>query len=240
MFINTIGAAWDIDPEDLGDRFFDADMVVFGGTALVPGLHDNLAELLNRARERGCLTVVNTVYDFRSEMERPGERWKLARSDESYRCIDLLIMDREEACRLSGQDDPAEMNRFFADRRVSSFLITNGTRDTTAYSDGQSFAPVNFRQYPVSADLIRDLKHSRGGDTTGCGDNFAGGVLASMAWQLQQERSTLDLEECISWGTVSGGYCCFHVGGTFIENRPGEKVELMQPYIQRYNQQIHG
>jgi sugar/nucleoside kinase (ribokinase family) len=132
------------------------------------------------------------------------------------------------------------MNRFFADCGVSAFIITNGTRDTTAYSDGKLFAPVHFRPYPVSADLVRDLKHSRGGDTTGCGDNFAGGVLASIAWQLQQERDPLDLEECISWGTVSGGYCCFHVGGTFIENRPGEKAELMRPYIQRYKQQIHG
>jgi len=239
MFINTIGAAWDISMENLGEGFFDADMVVYGGTALVPALHDHLTELLERSKQKNCITVVNTVYDFRSEMERPGKPWKLGRSDESYRHIDLLIMDREEACRLSGQDDPEQVNRFFADQGVSSFIITNGTRDTIGYSDGRLFGPVSFQQYPVSSDLIRDLKKSRGGDTTGCGDNFTGGVLASMAWQLQEGRTRPDLEECISWGTVSGGYCCFHVGGTFLERAPGEKVELLQPYFYRYNKQIN-
>jgi sugar/nucleoside kinase (ribokinase family) len=240
MFINTIGTAWNMSMEHLGEGFFDADIVVFGGTALVPDLHDNLAGLVGKARERGCITVVNTVYDFRSEMERPGMQWKLGSSDETYRNTGLLIMDREEACRLSGYDDPEKTAGYFADRGVSSFIITNGTRDTVCYSDGRVFGALPLSHFPVSANLLRDLKQSRVGDTTGCGDNFTGGVLASMAWQLQEGRTSPDLEECVAWGTVSGGYCCFHVGGTFIERMPGEKVKQLRPYHQHYIRQIHG
>ncbi len=164
----------------------------------------------------------------------PGE------TDDSYQFIDLLIMDREEALHLSGETGVLEAGKFFTEKGVSSLIITNGTENTTCYSDGRLFKPVSYENFPVSVDLIHDLKGFRGGDTTGCGDNFVGGVLASMAWQLQEETGKLDLAECISWGTVSGGYCCFHVGGTLIEMEPGEKLELILPYFDRYNARING
>ena len=240
MFVNSIGAAWEVTSEDLDDGFFNADIVVFGGTALVPGLHDHLTELVQRAKSTGCLTVVNTVYDFRSELENPGKRWPLGKSDESYRHIDLLIMDSEEAQHLSGTPDLMEAGNYFMHQGVSSFIITNGTEDTFCYSDGNLFNSMSRRTYPVSDDLIGNTRNFKGGDTTGCGDNFVGGVLASLAWQLEEEDGQPDLEECISWGTVSGGYCCFHVGGTFIEMEQGEKLELIRPYYSNYMKQIHG
>jgi len=240
MFINTIGAAHHFGPPDLDDSFYGADIVAFGGTALVPGLHDNLTELLKRAKSAGAVTVVNTVYDFRSELERPGQRWSLGQSDESYQFIDLLVMDREEALHLSLTTDLSDAADFFSGSGVSSFIITNGTRDTLAWSDGNLFGSHPLRGYPVSAALLGDLKSDRNGDTTGCGDNFTGGVLASLAWQMMEAQEKPDLTECVAWGTVSGGYCCFHVGGTLIEMEPGEKVELLRPYYKSYREQTHG
>ena len=140
---------------------------------------------------------------------------------------------------LSGQKDLFEAGRFFMDRGVSSFMITNGTDDTRGYSDGKMFKTLPHSSYPVSANLINDLQNFQGGDTTGCGDNFVGGVLASLAWQLREEKGQPDLVDCISWGTVSGGYCCFHVGGTFIEMEPGEKLDLIRPYLRHYKEQIN-
>ena len=239
IFINDIGAAWNMGPRDLDQRFFESDMIVFGGTALVPGLHDSLIELLKHSKSKGCVTVVNTVYDFRSELENPGQPWPLGASNESYGHIDLLIMDREEALHLSGAENLPEASNFFRDQGVSSFLITNGTNHTVCYSDGKLFKTLPHESYPVSADLISDLKDFQEGDTTGCGDNFVGGVLAAMAWQLGEEKGSLDLMECIAWGTVSGGYCCYHVGGTFIEMEQGEKLELIRPYFDRYKEQMH-
>jgi sugar/nucleoside kinase (ribokinase family) len=239
-FINDIGAAWNVGPPDLTSGFFDADVVVFGGTALVPNLHDHLSDLLRIAKEKGCLTVVNTVYDFRNELANPGRKWPIGNSDESYNNIDLLITDLEEAIHLSGKEDLVTAAKFFIEKGVSAFLITCGTDNTMVYSDGRLFKPRSLTGFPVSSDLINDLKDFQGGDTTGCGDNFVGGVLASLAWQMQQENHKPDLEECLAWGTVSGGYCCFHVGGTFMEMEPGEKVELIKPYFDKYLQQIHG
>jgi sugar/nucleoside kinase (ribokinase family) len=239
IFINDIGAAWEFGPENLNEHFFESDIVVFGGTALVPHLHDGLKGLLEQSKSRGCLTVVNTVYDFRNELEHPGQQWSLGGTADSYKSIDLLIMDREEAQHLSGKEDLAEAANYFMEQGVSSYIITNGTENTTSNSDGKLFRAPRLKGYPVSKALINDLKGHKGGDTTGCGDNFVGGVLASMAWQLSDNKELLDLDECIAWGTVSGGYGCFHLGGTQIEQEPGEKLGHIRPYFDHFLKQIH-
>ena len=238
IFINEIGAAWNFGTEELPDAFFESDILVFGGTALVPGLHHGLTQLLIRAKEKGALTVVNTVYDFQSELQNPGKHWSLGDSLDSYRYIDLLIMDREEAQHLSGHEDLTEALNYFKEKDVSASIITNGTEDTLCISEGELFKPTKRTNFPVSKALVEALHDHNGGDTTGCGDNFVGGALASIAWQMSEGRTRLDLEECIAWGTVSGGHACFHVGGTLIEKARGEKLSHIQPYYKLYLSQL--
>ena len=74
---------------------------MFGGTALVPQIHDNLTSILKKAKSRSSITIVNTVFDFRNEKSNPGKNWPMGDSDESYLYIDLLIADKEEALRLT-------------------------------------------------------------------------------------------------------------------------------------------
>lgn len=237
MFINSIGAAWDYSPDQLGARFYDADIVVFGGTALVPRIHDSLTSLLQRARSEGCLTVVNTVFDFMSEKDHPARRWPLGTSDESYRYIDLLIADREEAFGLSGFSDFRRAIAFFREKGLGALVITNGAEPVHLYSDGSLFKPIGPGTMPVSRMIKEALRTHHGGDTTGAGDNFTGGVLASLVRQISS-GSIPDLAEASAWGMVSGGFACFYMGGTFIEDNPGEKLNKINPYFDDYNRQL--
>jgi sugar/nucleoside kinase (ribokinase family) len=94
---------------------------------------------------------------------------------------------------------------------------------------------------PVAEKIDEDLAAhpERRGDTTGCGDNFAGGVIAEMARQLSlKKRGMSDLMECAVWGIVSGGFARFTVGGAWRESREGEKRALIEPYIAAYRRQI--
>ena len=77
-------------------------MVCFGGTAITPNLHDNLHLLLEKAKTTGAFTLVNTVFDFRNEKLQHGKPWPLGKTDLSYPFIDILIMDKEEALKISG------------------------------------------------------------------------------------------------------------------------------------------
>jgi sugar/nucleoside kinase (ribokinase family) len=240
-FVNNIGAAWDYTPEMPGPEFFESHIVCFGGTALVPQLHDNLTSLLARARRNKCITVVNTVFDFRNEKSNPGKPWPLVNKPGDLGTIDLLIMDREEALRISGRKSIAEAAGFFSRTAVGSFIITHGAEELTAWSQGTLFEKSDLITLPVSAmvtDKLRTNPRSKG-DTTGCGDNFAGGLIASLAWQLKtRAQGNYNLTEALSWGVASGGLCCFTVGGTYLESSPGEKRKEVQHIQAAYLDQI--
>jgi sugar/nucleoside kinase (ribokinase family) len=238
VFINSIGAAWNYLPGNLNDDFFTSDVVVFGGTALVPAIHDNLSYLLEKAKSKNCITVVNTVYDFRNEKANPQQKWPLGQTDENYSHIDLLITDYEEALRLSGKQTIDEAMQFFTDKKAGAVVVTNGAKNIRVFSSGKLFKQLNDSEMPVSSAISEELKKGHWGDTTGCGDNFVGGILASLVWQLQNSTAELDLSEACAWGIVSGGYTCFYIGGTFVENNPGEKYNLIAPYFEQYKSQI--
>jgi len=225
-FINNIGAAWDLNPEDLPDQFFSADMVCFGGTALVPNLHDHLTQLLEKAKNQGGLTLVNTVYDFRNERRFPGKPWPLVEPGKAD-LIDLLIMDATEALSISGCSALEEAGDYFIETGVAAFIITNGAQELLAWSGGRVFTQTGLKHFPVSDWVTGQIRANPGttGDTTGCGDNFAGGVMASIAWQMNRgRRDGLNLGEAVAWGVASGGFCCFTIGGTYLEERPGQKL----------------
>ena len=240
MFINSIGTAWDFAPENLDEEFFTSDVVIFGGTALVPRIHDHLTELLEKAKSKGCITVVNTVFDFRNEKAFPGKKWPMGKSDESYGLTDLLIMDCEEALRLSGEKDISSAMQFFRNRGTGTVIITNGSANILVYSSGSLFESLDEMEMPVSRVVIDEVKKGKAGDTTGCGDNFAGGVIASMVNQIMAGYGKPDLAEASTWGIVSGGYTCFYLGGTYLEQNPGEKHRNLLPYYEQYINQIHG
>jgi len=240
MFLNSPGAAWDYLPDELGEDFFSSHIVMFGGTALVPHIHDNMTDLLKKARSEDCKTVVNTVFDFRNEKTGTSKRWPLGESDESYNYIDLLITDQEEAFRLSGENDPLSAVRFFREMNVSALIITNGSRNIIAYSDGKFFRPSEITELPVSQRVIEELQNYQGGDTTGCGDNFAGGVVASVVNQFHSGIRQPDLYEACCWGIASGGFTCFYMGGTWFEENPGDKLSRIRPYYESYKNQISG
>jgi sugar/nucleoside kinase (ribokinase family) len=240
MFLNSIGAAWDYRPDELDDDFFNSDIVVFGGTALVPRIHDHMTTLLKKAKSKGSITIVNTVFDFRNEKANPLKKWPMGESDESYQYIDILITDQEEAFRLSGEQETPAVIRFFKDKKVSSLIITNGSKPITAWSDGRFFQQADLIEMPVSHKVTEGLKNFQGGDTTGCGDNFVGGVIASVVTQLYNGVKHPDIQESCCWGVVSGGFTCFYMGGTYFEEKTGEKRSKIQTYYESYRKQIDG
>lgn len=240
IFINSIGAAGNYLPEYLDKGFFSSDVVVFGGTALVPAIHDNLTEILKQAKTEGCFTVVNTVYDFRNQKIYPCKKWPLGRSDDSYQNIDLLITNHEEALRLSGKTKLEEAIIFFRNIGTKAVIITNGSKNISFFAVPESiFEQTSLTELPVSEAISSELNNGTPGDTTGCGDNFAGGVISSLIMQLQNKQIKINLREAVIWGTVSGGFACFYMGGTYLQDTPGEKRKHILPYYEAYLKQIH-
>jgi sugar/nucleoside kinase (ribokinase family) len=104
------------------------------------------------------------------------------------------------------------------------------------------FKPLEETSLPVSEAINRELAAhpEKRGDTTGCGDNFAGGVIAGLAEALGLAGTSggIDLREICIPGIAAGGYACFTLGGVFYEKRPGEKRELLVPFIEAYKNEV--
>ncbi|MGL1892424.1 MAG: carbohydrate kinase family protein [Spirochaetaceae bacterium] len=237
-FINTIGCAGDYRSIYLGDDFFDGDILIYGATALTPGIHNDLSSLLDRGFRAGKINIVTTVFDFFNEEKSPVDRWPLGNTTDSYSHIDLLITDHVEALRLSGKSCIADAIKQFKTWKLKALIITNGAEDVTYYAEENSkiFKDVNTESLPVlnincqeilSMDLIS-------GDTTGCGDNFAGGVISSITEQLLEDRNKLDLKEAVIIGSCTGASTCFSLGGMLSEESPGEKLQLVERFREIY------
>lgn len=237
-FINYIGAAAKLSGYNLNNSFFDADVLIYGGTALTPGLHDDLSLLLKKGKEAGCLNFVNTVYDFRNQNLNPDKPWPLVDDGIDYQRIDLLIADNEEAQRISGMDSKEDAIAFFAEKGVHSVIITHGAEDLISYSDGTFFLEKGIISLPVSmsaGNQMRALSLDSGADTTGCGDNFAGGVYASTALQLQDfGHKKPSLKQAAAWGIVSGGFAGLYQGGVYYEKKQGEKLKKLEILFEEY------
>ncbi|MFZ4583455.1 MAG: carbohydrate kinase family protein, partial [Paludibacter sp.] len=132
-FVNNIACAGQFGADLLDENFWNSDIVVFGGTALVPQLHAELTNLLRKAKSKSAFTVVNTVYDFPSQKQQPDKPWSLGNTLESLPLIDLLIMDHEEALRISGSHNLIDAIIFFKENGSNAFIITQGADSTYLY-----------------------------------------------------------------------------------------------------------
>lgn len=234
-FINNIGAAGLFDASFLNDDFWKSDMLVFGGTAIVPELHNNLTQLLLYAKYIGALTIVTTVYDFINEQKSPDKPWPLGDTSKSLALIDLLIMDMEEALRISGATFFEQVSNYFKTNGSSAFIITHGSEPTYIYSSGKRFDAIE-TTLPICnwiADEFNKNPELRG-DTTGCGDNFAGATIASIAQQLLSNNKQISLEKAAVMGTLGGGFACYTVGGVYQENFAGQKMEKLSEMYEKY------
>jgi len=241
-FINTIGSAGLFTPQDLSENFFSADMVLFGGTGLTPIIHENLTELLQKAHEKDAITIVTTVYDFLNEKKSSGTHWPLGRSVKSYQLIDLLITDKEEAMRLSGQDSVEKAIVQFRKWGLGAVVITSGANPVCGYADpgNKIFKVEKTLNIPVSALVDKEIAEGLvGGDTTGCGDNFAGGVITSIASQLTDggAKGMLKLSEAVQLGVCTGGAARYHIGGVMQEEKAGMKNDLVNRLFAAYKEQ---
>ena len=141
---------------------------------------------------------------------------------------------------MTGEDDISKALASFSALGTGSIIITSGADEIHFCSNGGLFSPVEASTLPISEQVSKELRNGEqeNGDTTGCGDNFAGGVLASVAEQTTKKKEGLDLEEACSWGVVSGGFACFYIGGMFHEDTPGEKRKAVLSYFDTYVEQI--
>lgn len=166
----------------------EADIVFVAGAMLLTAFDgEPCAEFLARCRAMGKFTVLDTAWDFEDiwmDKVRP-----------ALPHLDLFMPSFEEAAKLSGKTEAAEMAAVFHGLGARNVIVKLG--DKGAYfspAEGGAFAlPV----YPGITPV----------DTTGAGDAFCAGFLAGLAlgWGFRQ---------CGKLANATGAHCVQAVGAS--------------------------
>ncbi len=243
-FINDIGVCADFDIGALNNGFFDAAFNLYGGTALVPPLHQALPGLLKKGRGAGAVNIVGTVFDFSAEKQNPQGAWGLGGggSFEALKYSDLLITDYEEVLRITGQKSfEAAVAKAF-DEGLLSLVVTRGAEPVFFKSVGGLFGHCQ-GTIPVNALLSARVgdRTQYPGDTTGAGDNFLGGMVYSLAAQVIRRGdggqvinredyycNPFNMIEAIETASIAGGLACLQYGGVYLEKFPGDKLSQIR------------
>jgi sugar/nucleoside kinase (ribokinase family) len=161
LFLHQAGSSAEVFPEpivftppmlDGVSRFHLANVFA------LPSMRRNAPESLRRAREAGLTVSLDTGWDARG-------RWL----EDIAGClpyVHLLFMNQDEASKLSGHDDPAQAARRMQSLGAGDVIIKLGAAGCAVFATGGS---EYFPAFEIEAV-----------DTTGAGDCFVGGYLASL------------------------------------------------------------
>lgn len=157
------------------------------------------ATILQAARQRGVATALDTAWDSTG-------RW-FSLIEPCLPHIDYFVPSFEEASRIAGRSDPADVARFFLDYGMKLVALKMGEQGCYVTNGREA---VRLPAYPVTPV-----------DTTGAGDAFAAGFLAGIiqGW---------DLERTARFANAVGAMCVTAIGATSGVKSLDETMAFLQ------------
>lgn len=153
-------------PATMLDRVLDAPIVHLGGTGLLKTMDgDKSLALLREAKRRGRTTTFDLIA---ASAETAGVVLPLLPH------IDYFMPSIEEAQDMSGRRGPEDCAAFYLDRGARCSVFTLG-------AEGAFYATADGTRLHVPAYDIEVI------DTTGCGDAFDAGFIASLHHGMDPE-----------------------------------------------------
>lgn len=179
-FVSSIGANAAMNVAHLPVPWLESVRVFYlGGYLMLPGLESvELAEVLRKLCDRGCVTVVDVVY-----VGNPNSLDALALI---LPYTDYFLPNEDEAAALTGQAEPIAQAEAFRRLGAKNVVITRGAHGCVYVGP-----EARFRAGVYPTEFV-------GG--TGAGDAFDAGFIVGL---LRGE----DPMGCVRWGSALGASC---------------------------------
>ncbi|KAH7492084.1 hypothetical protein PRIC1_002442 [Phytophthora ramorum] len=173
-FITHYGAARKFSIEHVDEKMvLSADHLHIGGFYSCASLRVTLKSLLEKARENGITTSLDTNYDST-------EKWDDL--DELFPLIDVFLPNEVEAMKISRTESVAAAMAYFADRIDGVTVIKIGAGGAMGHC---SKTQQQWKQGSFPTSVV---------DVTGAGDSFNSGFLS--AWKTNGG----DVGDALRWG----------------------------------------
>jgi hypothetical protein len=138
----------------------------------------------------------------------------------------------DEALRLSGKASLTEALEFFMKHGTGAVLVTNGAKNVNLVSDKESiFYKSEFAEMPVSAAITTELNKGHIGDTTGCGDNFAGGGYRKSGIATPERQCNFKPEGSLYLGNYFRRFFMLLYGGNLFSGYTGRETKINDPFF---------
>ncbi|HRK36716.1 MAG TPA: carbohydrate kinase family protein [Candidatus Hydrogenedentes bacterium] len=209
-FLHHPGCARTLREGDVNtEKFRGAKHVHWGGPAVTPGLDGPpIARILERAKNMGLTTSVDTCYD--------GVDVWFPRIEAALPYLDVVMSSLEEARKYTGKRDPEAIADFYLDRGPDIAVIKLG-------EDGM-FVKSTVERLRVPAHKVEVV------DTTGAGDAACGAFVYgyTQGWELARSVQLANAVGALTVQTMGGAEAVQSLEATlaFIERVP-VKVEVV-------------
>lgn len=168
-FIHCFGANGEFTYEDIDFSFVSQHKIsFFTGVNLMPAFDGApLAKAVRKAREAGCITVMDTAWDSSG-------RWMELVKD-SLSNLDYFIPSYEEAKNIAGKDSLDEISDVFLSMGVGTTAIKLGEK-------GCYIKTGEGCEYTIAPFEVEAV------ETTGAGDAFAAGLITGIVkgWPIEK------------------------------------------------------
>jgi sugar/nucleoside kinase (ribokinase family) len=164
-------------------NIFDCNVFHLGGTGLLKKLDGPVSvQLLKDAKENGCITT----WDLIGATEQTINIVKPLLPH-----IDYFMPSIEEACIMSGLNDPKDVGKFYLDNGAKNCVFTMGGEGSFFINKSEQIKTPAF-----------DVKVV---DTTGCGDAFDAGMITAIV-------KGFDIEKALNFATITSGLVATGLG----------------------------
>jgi len=187
-FLHTFGANAHFCLEDIDLGLLKETRVVHvAGSYLMPAFDGpQTAEFLKKAKSAGVTTCMDTAFN-----DRVKDWFSIVKPCLPY--LDLFLPSIEEAEKMSGKTEPADIAKFFVDNGAKTVGIKLGGKGSFVYQNGVGETVPIYKVKVV--------------DTSGAGDSFVAGFLAGYleGW---------DIVKCARFGNAVAAHCIQAIGCT--------------------------
>ncbi len=171
-FAHCVGAPKQMDKRlflDHLDLFARSRMTLIGYYSLMPNLERDLAEVLARIRETGCMTALDAA----------GEGGGMQPLDQLLPHLDVYVPSLAEATHQTGKTEPEAIIDTFRNCGATGLLgVKLGSQG--AMLSPQKGQYIRIQQVPAPGEVV---------DTTGAGDSFYAGLLTGLLLGKTSEQA---------------------------------------------------
>jgi len=195
----NVGANWQLNPSQVSSVLEEEKPIIFyvGGVGFMGEFDEKLPSILQKAKEKGCLSFVDPVTPYKHD-------WDIILP--CLNLTDIFHCNGLEAALITGEKDPKKAARIMLDKGAKLVVISLGHEGLIASTEDAALKMPAFK-IPVI-------------DPTGAGDAFCAGVIRGIVRSARGGRVDIaglskdELVHILLEGEAAGAACVTMVGTT--------------------------